>query len=87
MDNNSTNSDIKRKKSFEISIMKKKPRKNNIITEKPNEKNYTGKKIYFIDEIDKTKKLEEIIDIESYKIYNIDVSEKKENNTCYCIIF
>ena len=87
MDNNSTNPDIKKKKSFELSLMKnKKPKLNNVFNESK-EKNPTGKKINFIDEIDKTKKVNEIIDIESYKIYNIDVSEQKENNTCYCMIF
>jgi len=87
MDNNSTNPDIKKKKSFELSLMKKKKPKINNSFNDSNYKISTGKKINFIDEIDKTKKINEIIDIESYKVYNIDVSEQKENNTCYCIIF
>ena len=87
MDNNSTNTEIKKKKSFEITFKKKKKPKMSNHQSSSKVKTPTGKKINFIDEIDKSKKINEIIDIESYKIYNIDVSEQKENNTCYCMIF
>lgn len=45
------------------------------------------RKTHFIDEIDKTKPLEEVVDIESYKKFNVDVSEEPINTSCTCIIF
>lgn len=47
---------------------------------------YQNRKIKFIDEIDKTKSLCEIINIESFKSYNIDISEEGLNQQCTCII-
>ena len=45
------------------------------------------KKITFIDEIDKAKSLEEVVDVESYKRYNIDISEEQTSQPCNCILF
>lgn len=47
---------------------------------------YKNSKVKFIDEIDKSKPLCEIVDIESFKIYNIDISEEGLNQQCTCII-
>lgn len=43
--------------------------------------------IRFIDEIDHTKPLCDIIDIESFKIFNIDISEEVLSQKCSCLIF
>ena len=58
------------------------------IVDKPRRKgeNYKNSKVKFIDEIEKKKPLCEIINIESFKSYNIDISEEGLNQQCTCII-
>lgn len=58
------------------------------IVDKPRRKGekYKNKKVKFIDEIEKKKPLCEIINIESFKSYNIDISEEGLNQQCTCII-
>ena len=58
---------------------------NRIEPRKKGEK-YKNAKVKFIDEIDKSKPLCEIVDIESFKIYNIDISEEGLSQQCTCII-
>ena len=41
----------------------------------------------FIDELDKTKSVDEIVDVESFKKYNVDVSEEPISQSCNCKIF
>ena len=45
------------------------------------------KKIKFIDEVEKAKPFEEVVDVESYKMYNIDISEEQTSQPCNCILF
>lgn len=48
---------------------------------------FNNKKVKFIDEIDKNKSLCDIVEIESFKIYNIDISEEGLTQKCTCVIF
>ena len=61
---------------------------NNVDKKEPRKKleKYKNSKVKFIDEIDKSKPLGEIVDIESFKIYNIYISEEGLNQQCTCII-
>lgn len=46
-----------------------------------------NKKVKFIDELDKTKSLCEVVEIESFKVYNIDISEEGLTQKCTCLFF
>ena len=61
---------------------------NNVNKKEPRKKleKYKNSKVKFIDEIEKKKPLCEIINIESFKSYNIDISEEGLNQQCTCII-
>ena len=50
----------------------------------PNKKNLSLK---FIDQIDNAQPLVEIINIESFKLYNIEISEEGFNQKCSCELF
>ena len=45
------------------------------------------RKISFIDEKDSSKSIKEVIEIESYKEYYVDVNEDIKNNECECKLF
>ena len=45
------------------------------------------RKISFIDEKDNSKSIKEVIEIESYKEYYVDVNEDIKNNECECKLF
>ena len=45
------------------------------------------RKISFIDEKDKSKSIKEVIEIQSYKEFYIDVSEENKNKGCECNLF
>ena len=47
----------------------------------------TIRKISFIDEKDNSKSIKEVIEIESYKEYYVDVNEDIKNNECECKLF
>lgn len=47
----------------------------------------TKRKISFIDEKDKSKSIKEVIEIQSYKEFYIDVSEENKNKGCECNLF
>ena len=48
---------------------------------------FNSKKVKFIDELDKTKSLCEVVEIESFKVYNIDISEERLTQKCTCLFF
>lgn len=66
------------------SFQKKKYRKDakgNLILKKKKQKNKSNHHMYFIDKINPNKSLVSIIEIESYKQYNLDsIEEFEENN-------
>jgi hypothetical protein len=45
------------------------------------------RKISFIDEKDKTKSIKEVIEIQSYKQYNVEIINEDKNKGCECKIF
>ena len=45
------------------------------------------KKIKFIDEVDNKKPFEDVVNVESYKMYNVDISEEVTEQNCNCVIF
>ena len=45
------------------------------------------KKIKFIDEVDNKKPFEDVVNVESYKMYNVDISEKVTEQNDNCVIF
>lgn len=73
------------KKSFENYLIQKKAVQSPTLLHK--QKNNHTKKIKFIDELDKTKPVEEIVDVESFKKYNVDVSEEPISQSCNCNFF
>lgn len=77
----------KNKTSFECYLKQKNPLRSpeGLKFKQRNKKH--EKKITFLDEIDKAKPLEEVVDVESYKRYNIDISEEQTSQPCNCILF
>ena len=75
------------KKSFENYLIQKKAVQSPSHLHFDKQNNNHTKKIKFIDELDKTKPVEEIVDVESFKKYNVDVSEEPISQNCNCNIF
>ena len=75
------------KKSFENYLIQKKAVQSPSHLHFDKQNNNHTKKIKFIDELDKTKPVEEIVDVESFKKYNVDVSEEPISQRCNCNIF
>ena len=79
-DNNNNSNDLSissRPTTFQKKL--RKDAKGNLILKKNMKSKKTKYHISFIDKIDKTKKLATVINIESYKKYNLDNAELDEN--------
>ena len=79
-DNNNNSNDLSissRPTTFQKKL--RKDAKGNLILKKNMKSKKTKYHISFIDKIDKTKKLKTVINIESYKKYNLDNAELDEN--------
>ena len=77
--NTNTNSPLNKK---DANILKDKQINNTSIPLSSKNK----RKISFIDEKDKTKSIKEVIEIQSYKQYNVEIINEDKNKGCECNI-
>ena len=82
-----TSGNSKNKTSFENYLKHKTPNisSNGVMTTSASPSH--EKKIKFIDEVDNNKPFEDVVNVESYKMYNVDISEEVTEQKCNCVIF
>ena len=82
----SSNGKSNNKTSFENYLKHKNPNasSNGVMTTSASPSH--EKKIKFIDEVD-NKPFEDVVNVESYKMYNVDISEEVTEQNCNCVIF
>ena len=83
----SSNGKSNNKTSFENYLKHKNPNasSNGVMTTSASPSH--EKKIKFIDEVDNKKPFEDVVNVESYKMYNVDISEEVTEQNCNCVIF